>query len=454
MKTRIDLLQGNIVSTLTKLALPIMGMSLLQMAYNLTDIFWIGKLGAGAVASVGTGGLLLWFSAGVHMLAQVGGQVYVGQSLGAGNVEKAGKYAHASLSLSGLITVLLGFVFYVFADQIVAFFNLNDAQVILDAKYYIQITGGLIIFSLGGKMITSLITVTGDSKTPFIATMIGLIFNMILDPILIFGYFGFPQLGVVGAALATVLAQFIVFVILIMICIKDKHLFSHVQLFVFPDKECVKQIMKLSFPVMLQNTLMPLISMVLSRLVANFGDNAVATQRIGSQIESISWMVSEGFAVAVNSFIAQNYGANNFARAKKGFYMSIKILAIYSLFSTSLLIFGAKPLFSIFLNEPEVLKMGISYLQILGVSQLFMCMEILSSTSMNAFGKSAIPAFISVTFTALRIPMAIILSASALALSGIWWSITISSIFKGLLMLLAILFYLKRLSNKICYKNN
>ncbi len=448
MKDRINLLEGNILSALTRLALPIMGMSLLQMAYNLTDMFWIGQLGAGAVASVGTGGLILWLAMGIHMLAQIGGQVYVGQNLGANNKTLAGKYAHSSLFMSVVISIILGFAFFVFAKDIVAFFRLNDAQVISDSIFYIQITAGFGFFSLVGKMLAALITVSGNSKTPFYATVLGLGFNIILDPILIFGYFNFPELGVAGAALATVLAQFIVFLVLLIYALKDKHLFSYISILKLPSFALCKDIIKLSFPVMIQNTLMPLISMYVSRLVAVFGDEAIAVQRVGSQVESISWMVSEGFGVAVNSFIAQNYGANNIERAKQGFNKALKLLVVYGLFSSTLLIVGARFLFSVFLDDPNILSMGENYLQILGLSQIFMCIEILSSTSLNAFGKSIFPAITAMTFNILRIPMAITLSATVLQLSGIWWSITISSVLKGIFMLIGALYFFKKLQPK------
>ncbi|MFI3283766.1 MAG: MATE family efflux transporter [Erysipelotrichaceae bacterium] len=448
MKNHINLLEGNITRSITKLAVPIMAMSFLHMAYNLTDIFWIGKLGVGAVASVGTGGLLIWFSSGIHMLSQVGGQVYVGQSLGSKNYKLAGKYAHASLVMSAIITLTLGLVYFLFTDHIVAFFQLNDAEVILNAKYYIQITGGLIFFSLLSKLLTTLITTTGNSKTPLYATITGLTFNMILDPILIFGLFGAPKLGVVGAAIATVIAQVIVFVFLVSYTLKDKYLFSYVKLFSKPELAMCKDILKLSFPAALHNTLTPFISMYISRKVAGFGDSAVGVQRVGSQIESISWMTADGFAIAVNSFIAQNYGANNLKRASEGYFKSLRIIIGYGLLISCLLIIGAKPIFSMFLNETEAVIMGVEYLQILGLSQVFICIDIISSQSLYALKKSTIPSVISVVFTSSRVPLTIILSATFLGLSGIWWSLTVTSIIKGVLSTSIIILIFKRLLAK------
>ncbi len=442
---KINLLEGNITKSLTMLALPIMGMSLLQMAYNLTDIFWIGKLGSGPVASVGTGGILLWLCASIHMLTKIGSQVYVGQSLGAKNYKLAGKYTQSGLILSVIICVILGFTFIFFSDPIIGFFNLNSAQVVKDAVHYMQITGGLVIFSLFGNLITTLLTVTGDSKTPFYATAVGLVFNMVLDPILIFGLFGFPKLGVIGAAIATVASQFIVFILLIIVASKEKLLFPYVKVFEKPNFVTMKNILRFSLPVTIQVTIMPVVSMYLSRLIAGFGDDAVAAQRIGNQIESISWMVSEGFAVAINSFIAQNFGANNIKRATDGFYKALRMMIVYGGFTSCVLMFGAGPIFSLFLNDANTLLIGIGYLQVLGVSQIFMCIEILSSTALNAFGKSVVPSFVSTIGNLIRIPLAMVLSVSVLGITGIWWGITISTILKGLILLGSIIYFLSKL---------
>lgn len=444
MAKRVNLLLEPIHTTLIKLSLPLMGMSFIQMAYNLTDIFWIGRLGAGAVAAVGTGGMLIWLSIGLHTIAQLGGQVYVAQNIGAGDLKLAGQYASAAMMMSAGLSVLIGLICGFATTPIVGFFQLNDPSVVADAIVYVKATCGFIFFTLFAKLLTALITSTGDSKTPFFATTVGLLFNIILDPILIFGYCGAPALGVLGAALATVLAQAIVFALLLLHVLRGQHLFAHVSPRNFPPASIFVRIFKLGFPTTLQATFFPVISMFISRFVAGFGDEAVAVQRIGSQVESISWMTSEGFAVAVNSFMGQNFGANNLKRTKQCYYQAVLMLGSVGILNTILLIFGARAIFSIFIADPSVIEMGETYLIILGVSQFFMCLEILSSSAMNALGKTMLPATVSIVFTGLRIPLALALTATALGLSGIWWSITLSTIFKGIILASVILWVLHR----------
>lgn len=445
MAKHVNLLEGNITKAITKLAFPLMGMSFLQMTYSLTDIFWIGKLGAGEVAAVGTGGMLMWFCNGIHMLAQTGGQVLVAQNLGAKEFKTAGKFAHSAMFLSMLISLSLGLIFIVFINPIVGFFNLNDPQVIAYAKTYISITCGLLFFPLSAKLLTQLTTTTGNSRIPFIASICGLVFNMVIDPVLIFGWFGFPKLGVLGAGIATILAQAIVLGVLVFNSFHDKVLFCHIKLFSKPDFSFCKKILKLSFPTAAQNTVFPMVTMYIATLIAGFGDHAVAAQRVGSQIESISWNATEGFAVAVNNFIAQNYGARNIKRAREGFSKAVKIISIYGFFTSCLLIFGARPLFTFFLNDANALPIGIDYLVIMGFSQLFLCMEILCSNTLNAFGKTLPPAVITLSCVLLRVPIATYLCTTSLGLSGIWGTMATTSILKGTLSLIAVLIFMNYL---------
>ena len=171
----------------------------------------------------------------------------------------------------------------------------------------------------------------------------------------------------------------------------------------------------------------------------------MAVQKVGSQIESISWMTADGFAAAVNSFIAQNHGAGNSKRIRKGYKNAMVIVLIWGLFCTFLLIGCPAPIFRIFITEADVLPMGVDYLVILGVSQLFMSVEITTAGAFAGFGKTVPPSVVSILFTAIRIPLALILVNTALGLNGIWWSITISSILKGIILLCWFLRFLKKM---------
>lgn len=453
MSKRIDLLNGNIVTSLTKLAVPIMATSLIQMAYNLTDMIWIGKMGSNQVAAIGAASMYLWLSAAFAVLSRMGGQVKLAHSVGAGEFGEAVTYSKNAIQLGLFFSILFGAAVCIFANPLIGFFNLNTPEVINDAKVYLYITGGLVVFSIINQILTGLITSSGNSKTPFFATTVGLIANIILDPILIFGIGPIKSMGVAGAAIATVIAQIIVTALFVLYMIKDKLIFSHVNLLTKPSSKHLKAIIKIGFPAAVQSAMMTVISMVIARLIAAWGDGAVAVQKVGSQIESISWMTAEGFASAVNSFIAQNYGAGQERRAIKGYKISLVITCIWGVFSTLALIIFAEPIFKIFINEADIIPLGIDYLVILGFSQLFMCVEILTSAAFSGFGNSTPPAIIITLLTLIRIPMAIALSSTALGLDGVWWSISISSILKGIIMILAFCVFLAICKKRAAQKN-
>lgn len=325
------LTEGSIFQTLTKLALPIMASAFLSTAYSITDLAWIGKLGSSAVAGVGVGGMYVWLSHGLATLARMGGQVPMAQALGKGDTESAKKYAVTSLWIVLFFGLLFGAICLLFTNPLVAFFDLETEETISHAKIYLQITCGLVVFSYISYVLTGLYTAQGDSKTPLKANVIGLVTNMLLDPVLILGVGPFPRLEVVGAAVATIFAQILVMVVLVLdvYAPKSKNLLKSSRLFALPEKKYILNIFKIGTPSALQGSMYCAFSMVLTRMVSGFGDGAIATQRVGGQIESLTWNVADGFAAALNAFSAQNFGAGKIDRVKKGYYLSAAIIAVW-----------------------------------------------------------------------------------------------------------------------------
>ena len=432
----IDLTSGPILKTLSELALPIMASSLLGTAYNITDMAWIGLLGSKAVAGVGVGGMYVWLSQGLVALPRMGGQVNTAQSCGRKDYKEARSYAASALQMTILFGLLFAAASIIFLDPLIGFFNLTDPEAYSSARSYMLITCGLIIFSFLNLTLTGLFTAQGDSRSPLMANFLGLVGNMLLDPLLILGIGPFPRLETAGAAIATVTAQFLVFAVLVFRIftsgletnvLRELHLFSR-----FPRK-FYKNIFRIGFPTAIQSMLYCMISMVLTRMVSAFGAAAIAVQRVGGQIESVSWMVGDGFSAAVNAFLGQNYGAKRYDRVRRGYFCAIAMTAAWGLCTTFLLIGMARPLFSIFLQEEEVMAIGVNYLRIVGLSQMFMMVEQTSIGAFSGLGRTLYPSIVSVTFTSARIPVAVLLS-SVMGLSGIWWALSISSMVKGCIL--------------------
>lgn len=440
---KIDLTKDPILPSLAGLALPIMATSLIQMAYNLIDMLWIGRIGSAAVAAIGAAGMYMWLSNGLATLAKMGGQVKVAHALGAKREEEAAEYAQSALQLSLIFGIGFGLISVVAATPMISFFKLNSAAVIADAEIYLQITCGGVVFSFLNQLFTGILTAMGNSRVTFVATTIGLVFNIVLDPALIFGLGPLPAMGVVGAALATVFSQVIVTAIFVVIAYKDHVVLRKIHLLKSFHKESMAQIIRIGFPIGVQSMFFTAISMIIARMVAGFGDAAVAVQKVGSQIESISWMTAEGFGAAVSAFMAQNLGAGSKERIIKGYRVAIGLEIVWGILCTVLLIVFPDYIFKIFITEKEILPMGVDYLKILGVAQFFMCIELTTAGAFTGLGKTIPPSITSIVLSAVRIPIASVLVAAGMGLNGIWWSITISCILKGIVMFVWFLYYLK-----------
>ena len=429
-----NLTKGPILKTLTKLAIPIMASSFLGTLYNITDMAWIGLLGSKAVAGVGVGGMFTWLSQGLSSIARMGGQVQVAQCIGRGERDRAHGFAQAAVQLATLMGMAYAVISLVFTRQMVAFFQLTDPEAQTAALSYTKIACGLIVFSFLTLTMTGLYTAQGDSKTPFLANLIGLVTNMILDPVLILGPGPFPKLGVVGAAIATVTAQAIVMMMMILgvIIQKKENVLKGIRLTAKIPKEYLGGLCRIGIPTAIQGMAYCAISMVLTRMVSAYGAEAVATQRVGGQIESISWNTADGFAAALNAFIAQNYGAGKMERVRKGYRASLWTVGIWGLLISFVFICFPQAIADIFFHEPKAVATAVGYLVIIGFSEAFMCVELTTVGALSGLGRTRLCSIISIAFTSARIPLAIILGG-LIGLSGIWWALSITSIIKGII---------------------
>lgn len=428
-----NLTTGPILKTLTRLAIPIMASSFLGTLYNITDMAWIGQLGSKAVAGVGVGGMFTWLSQGLASMARMGGQVQTAQCIGRGDREKAHCYAQAALQLSILMGLLFAAVCLIFTKPLVGFFQLQDKEALDAALSYTRIACGLIVFSFLSLTLTGLYTAQGDSKTPFFANLIGLAANMILDPVLILGMGPFPKLGAAGAAIATVTAQAIVMSIMLLGILRKnrENVLKGSRLFAKIPKEPLVGICRIGIPTAIQGMAYCAISMVLTRMVSAFGAEAVATQRVGGQIESISWNTADGFSSALNAFVAQNYGAGKMERVKKGYRASLWTVGAWGLLINLAFVLAPGAIAGVFFYEPKAIKTAVDYLVIVGFSEAFLCVELTTVGALSGLGRTKLCSIISIIFTSARIPFAVFLSKTALGLSGIWWALSITSMIKG-----------------------
>lgn len=429
------LTEGPILRVLFKLALPIMASSFLSTAYSITDMAWIGMLGSKAVAGVGASSMFGWLSNGLSTLARMGGQVHVAQAIGCGDKERAKRFASAALQLVVVLGILFGSMCVLFTKQLIGFFGLTDPVTLNYAYTYMKMACGLVIFAYIGNVLTGLFTAQGDSTTPLKANTIGLVTNMILDPLLILGVGFFPRLEVMGAAIATITAQIIVVTVLIVSIFRTKsgeNILKEISLKTMPSKGDMEELIRIGGPASLQSMVYCMISMVLTKIATTFGEGAIASQRVGGQIEALSWNTSDGFSVALNAFVAQNFGAKKQERVQKGYRIASATIFTWGTLVGLLFIFFSEPISRIFFHEPDIILISAGYLMIMGFSQPFMCVESVAIGGTSGLGNTKICSIISIILTGMRIPLALLLTKTSLGVEGVWWAITISSIVKGI----------------------
>ncbi|MCQ9210591.1 MATE family efflux transporter [Granulicatella seriolae] len=445
MKTsnRFDLTQGSIIPTLIRLSMPLMATAFVQMAYNLTDIFWIGKMGVEQVAATGTIGYYIWLASSVVQIPRIGVSVLASQSFGKKDLAKVQRIVENGLQMALALSISYASFLYLARGPLIGFFHLSE-NVANYANEYLSIILLGMPFVFMNPILSTTYTSIGNSKTPFRINALGLLANILLDPILIFGLGPIPSLGVKGAALATSLANLLVTTLFLLTMRREYELLSRVRIQAKTDWELWKRMAKLGFPSSLQNSIHAFISILLTRLVAKSGSAAVAVYSTGSQIESINWLTTEGVSFALTAFVGQNYGARLKERTLTGIRLGLRLMISIGLVATILMVVGRNFWFTLFISDSqEALRLGAIYLLILAASQMFMSLEIGSTGIFHGVGETRAPSMVGIVFNLLRIPLALLLLPYYGAI-GVWVAITISSIIKGIVNPILLKQFLKK----------
>ena len=431
MNRKIDLLHGNIRHTLLKLSFPLALTAFIQIAYGFVDTIWIARLGTKAMAGVGIAGFIFWIGNSLVLIPKVGMGVYASQAFGSQNEKET-----VMIINNGFIqAIIIGLFFTTFClivkNVFIEFYNLGHEAEMAAKDYFFVVSLGMIFFFVG-PMFTQAFTSLGDSFTPFVINAVGLAINMVLDPVLIFGLGPFPHMGAKGAALATIISQFVVVLIYFLVVISKDGIIKSAISYIDYRENWQLEIFRLGLPAALLSGFHASISMVLNRFMSAFGPTPVAVCAIGSQLESISWNTTEGIQVGIQALVAQNYGAENKERVKGSIKESFRLVAIIGIIATLVLIIFRHKLFELFTPESkEAIELGANYLFILGLSQGFMAIEIGLAGCFNGMSDTKTPAILGVINNLLRIPIAIVLMP-CVGVYGVWIAMSSTSIMKGL----------------------
>ncbi|TCI71473.1 MULTISPECIES: MATE family efflux transporter [Exiguobacterium] len=426
MKT-IDLTTGQVQRVIVALALPLVGSSLLQFTYSLVDMFWVGALGSDAVASIGAASFYIMLGQAIQSLIVVGAGIKVSQAVGRRDQALIQRYIRAGRRMNLGLGLLFAVLLAGFGQTLIGFLNMDAPPVERLAYSYLLVSAPMLVFSFANLFYARLFSAYGNTTTAMRINATGVTLNMILSPLFIYPL----GLGVVGAGLATLVANVVMF-----------GFFWHRARLLFDWEETVEpnrtdytEILRLGFPMATQRVLFTVISIFLARMIGSYGTEAIAAQRIGLQIESIAYMMIGGLNGAIASYTGQNLGARKVDRVHEGYRVTTRLGILYTGLITLVFLFVPDVLIGLFVDDPTTIDIGASYLRIIGISLIFASFEMIGNGYFSGLGLPKIPATISIVFTVARIPLALALEPY-LGLDAIWWSIAISSIIKGLVSVL------------------
>ncbi len=418
------ILNDNPIKVITRLAIPLMIGNLIHTLYNITDAYWVGKLGAVEFAAIS----YVWPITFIFLAFSIGMTVastsLIGQSIGNNLVDKAREIAAQFFILSLIGGVAFGLLGYLLTPYIITIMGAKGDLYIHSIDYLRIIFLEMPILFLF-HVYKSMREGTGDTKSPTIFLGISVIINIILDPIFIFTL-GF---GVKGAAIATVLSKLCVIWLMLYRMFNKKET-MHIDLSNLRlNPKIMKNLLEIGIPASIGQTVSALGFSVMNGFIVSYGDATLAAFGLGNRITSLVMMPAFGLGAALAAFIGQNIGAGQYKRAQKSVFETMAIgFILLSLGSIVIFIFRL-PLINIFINDPEVVELSMSYMAILAI--VFPLMAIIQS-SMGAFQGSGHTKYVLILTLSrlwlLRIPM-IVLSRqfTNLGSSGIWYAMLVSN---------------------------
>lgn len=423
MKKR-DLTGGSVIKSLLIVAVPTMLTQLLVFSYNIVDLRFVSALGTEAIAAVGSASLFMGIGFSINALSTVGAGIKASQAMGRDDTEKYHKAVNTAYITNTFFNIILGLILFFFPYQLLGILKITDPQVVELAVGYLRILAFVAFFQLSNQTITRVLGSLGLSDKTLYISIVGFGVNIILDPIFIYtlgwGVNGAAFASLIGNALMTILF-FSLYYSTLKYTIKEK----------ITRSELISSI-RLGVPYMFQRLVFTAIGIWLGRIVASFGTEAIAAQKIGLQVESITFMVIGGMFAAMSSFAGQNLGAGKYDRIIKGYGSAIKIGMAYAFITSLIFLIRGEQIARIFDSNPLTVKYTVYYLQAIAFGQLFAVLEMVGNGLYTGIGKPKIPAMISITITVLRVPLAIILS-QYFGVIGIFISIAVTSIMKGII---------------------
>lgn len=441
----------NIGRLICKMSIPIMFSMMVMALYNVVDSIFISHYSAKYLASLSIVFPLQMGIIAVCSGTAIGINSLTSRYLGAGNTEKANKVAITGMWLE-IISSLVFILFGIFFSGVFANAFSSDPEIINGTKAYLSIC--LIISTplMFSSVIERLMQAEGDSIHPMIVQIVGALINIVLDPVFIFGIGPFPEMGVAGAALATVLGQIIGCIIAYIFYRRINILSARIHnLIKFkPEKQTIKEIYKVALPSIVLQGLTSISTLLMNIIVVAFSEIAVAVFGLYFKVQSFLYMPLFGLNSGVIPIVGYNYGARNKDRVVKTVRIAMAIGCSVMLLGTLLFQFFPNLILSPFKTTEEMSKIAYIAFRIISIGFIFSAIAIVINGFFMGIGAGVSAMSVNLARQLiLLVPLAFFLSKTALGLSGVWVAFPISEV---LSTILAYALFIKE-RNKIDNKN-
>jgi putative MATE family efflux protein len=431
------LLEGPILASLLKLAVPIMVANILQAAYQLVDAFWVGRLGGTAVAAVSVSTPVIFLTMALGIGLAIAGSILIAQYFGAGNQKMVNHVAAQTLLMVISVSVVLAIIGYLLSPLFLQ--ALGVAPNVYDgALGFMQISFIGLVFNFSFMVFQSVMRGVGRAVLPVFIVLGTVILNFALDPLFIFGWHFIPALGVKGAAMATVSTQSLALIIGFVILFRGRH-DIHLQLSDFkPDLVHIKRAFKIGFPSSIEQSMRAIGMTAMTFLVVRFGTNTVAAYGAGSNLIQLVMIPALGLSMAISTLVGQNVGAGNMVRAtniaKLGALLGFSLLTVFAIVAYAF----APHIIAFFVpGDVAVIDGGAVFLRTVCISWGFLGLQLCLVGVLRATGNTFIPMILAlVSQWLLQFPIAYVLSHyTTMAEKGIWMAFPVSIIITSLITL-------------------
>lgn len=406
-KKEISFVEGPIFGALIRFAIPVLGALVLQAAYGAVDLVIVGRFGdASSISAAGTGSTFMSMVTFVITSLAMGSTVTIGQHIGEQNPKKAGNAVGTTIILFTVLGIVLTVILEIFAGNIVSILQVPEASVD-KAVTYIRICSAGILVIIAYNVISGILRGVGNANLPFIFVGIACVVNIIGDLILVGGF----HMDVAGAAIATVLAQ-LVSVIASLAVLRKQSLpisFSLPQCRVFGSE--LRMILNVGVPIALQEAMVQISFLVINSIINNMGLMPSAGYGVAQKLVSFIMLIPSTTMQSVSAFVAQNVGAGNKERAKKGYITAMLTGCSVGILVFFIGFFGGAWLSSLFTGDAEVIAQSAAYMKGFSWDCILTCILFSTTGYLNGRGNS-IPVMVQGITAAfcVRIPFSIFMS--------------------------------------------